>query len=87
MNVTTPFALATGTYVNPPRFPTAMSAPAITSAPPYLRVPVAGRVVISTVTSASESTSAYPQSPGVVVKVWVASSAIVAAPPEVVGKS
>ena len=70
VNVTTPFASATGTYVSPPRSAIAISAPAITSSPAYLRVPVAGREVISTVTIVSlESTSAYPQSPAVVVKV------------------
>ena len=43
---------------------------------------------MSTVTSASpESTSVYPQSLAVVVNVCVASSAIVAAPPVVVGAS
>ena len=88
VNVTAPFALATGTYVSPPRLPTAISSPADTSAPPYLSVPVAGSVVMSTVTSASpESTSVYPQSLAVVVNVCVASSAIVAAPPVVVGAS
>ena len=49
---------------------------------------MAGNDVISTVTSASPtSTSAYPQSLAVVVKVCVASSLGLADPPEVVGAS
>ena len=88
VNVTAPLAFATGTYVMPPRLPIAMSCPAVTSALLYLRVPVPGRVVMSTVTSASpESTSAYPQSLAVVVKVCVASSLGEADPPDVVGAS
>ena len=70
VNVIAPNASPTGTYVKPPRFPIAISSPAETSALLYLRVPVPGRVVMSTVTRASpESTSAYPQSLGVVVNV------------------
>ena len=88
VKVTAPFALATGTYVRPPRLPTAISCPVVTSCEAYLRVPVAGRVVMSTVTSASpESTSVYPQSLAVVVKVYVASSFGVALPPVVDGAS
>ena len=88
VNVTAPLALATGTYVKPPRFPIAMSSPALTAALSYISVPVAGRDVMSTEVIASpESTSAKPQSLAVVVNVWVASSATVAAPPVVVGAS
>ena len=88
VNVTAPFAFVTGTYVSPPRFAIAMSSPAETSAPPYLSVPVPGSVVMSTdVIASPESTSAYPQSLAVVVKVCVASSLGVADPPDVVGAS
>ena len=70
VNVTAPFALATGTYVNPPRFPMAMSSPALTAALSYMSVPVAGREVMSTdVIASPESTSVNPQSLAVVVKV------------------
>ena len=88
VKVTAPFAFATGTYVSPPRFAMAISSPAVTSALSYLSVPVAGSVVMSTETIASPtSTSEYPQSLAVVVKVWVASSLGVADPPDVVGAS
>ena len=88
VNVTAPFASATGTYVTPPRFAIAMSCPVVTSAPEYLRVPVAGREVKSTEVIVSPlSMSAYPQSLAVVVKVCVASSLAAADPPEVVGAS
>ena len=70
VNVTAPFALATGTYVTPPKLAIAISSPALTAALSYIRVPVPGRVVKSMETIVSpESTSAYPQSLAVVVNV------------------
>ena len=57
VNVTAPFALATGTYVTPPRLALAISSPAETALPLYIRVPVLGREVKSIETKASESAS------------------------------
>ena len=56
VNVIAPLALATGTYVKPPRLPAVMSCPAVTADPPYISVPVPGSVVMSTALIALLST-------------------------------